>query len=88
MVVRIDAREFLFIRKNRMVGKLLGHCEAKVFPHLPDDEAREDLRATIKRHAGDYHRDVLDIAGDSTVRLNDIAVKARDDHHDHRHPDT
>ncbi len=84
----MDAREFLYIRKNRMVGKMLGYCEAKVFPHLPDDEAREDMRATIKRFVGDYHRDVLDIAKDNPVRINDLAVEARDTIHDHRHPDT
>lgn len=77
----MDAREFLYRRKNRMVGKLLDYCEREVFPHLTEEQ-RDNLRAEVKRKLGDYHRDVLDLLGDSPVKVNAIAVEARERIHD------
>jgi hypothetical protein len=83
----MDVREYLFRRKNRTVGKLLDYCEREVFPHI-GEERSSDARATIKRMLGDYHRDVLDLVGESPVRVNAAAVEARERIHDHHHPRT
>lgn len=83
----MDAREFLFRRKNRLVGKLLDYCEREVFDHLPEGK-RGDVKATIKRMLGDYHRDVLDLMGDTGVRVNAVAVEARERIHDQHRPHT
>lgn len=68
-----------------MVGKLLDFCEREVFPHL-DEGQRDALRIEIRRRTGDYHRDVIDLLASSSassVKVNAIAVEARDRLHDH-----
>lgn len=73
----MDMREYLFQRKNRCVGRILGDLE-KIVP----TSLMSEVRSVVKTKISDYHYDVLDAMEDTEsvndVRFNAIAMKVKD----------
>lgn len=70
----MDRVEYLYQRKNRCVGRILGELEGIV-----PDELMAQVRRTIKTRVSEYHSDVLSVIDDNNnVILNDLAVRVRD----------
>jgi len=73
----MDTREYLFQRKNRCVGRILGELE-RILP----TSLMSEVRGVVKTRLSDYHSDVLDVieSTDSvnSVHFNAIAMKVKD----------
>ncbi len=69
----MDCREYIYQRRNRCVGRLLGELES-----LIPEELMGDVRRAVKGRIGEYHADVLGAIEESEVKFNDYAVKIRD----------
>lgn len=74
----MNAREFLFRRKNRCVGRILGQLERDIFPALEQFQ-RDRVTALIKNNIGNYHSEVLDVYEDGTGTVyNPISMELQD----------
>lgn len=81
----MDAREFLYKRKNRLVGQLLGKLEREIWPSLSPQQ-RDFVTNTVKDSVGSYHADALMVAEDTPdTEYNPIAMKVKDRMHDGSH---
>jgi hypothetical protein len=70
----MECREYLYLRRNRCVGRLLGELEDVV-----PEEIMGQVRRIVKTRISEYHTDVLDaIDGAASVQFNAIAMKVRD----------
>lgn len=70
----MDKREYLFQRRNRCVGRILGELEG-----ILDEQSMKLVRRVIKTRIAEYHEDVLDSIdeNDGTV-FNAMAFGLRD----------
>ena len=68
----MNRREYLFQRKNRCVGRLLGELE-KV---LGETSHMQDVRRIVKTRISEYHEDVLGAMEFDS--FNAIGIKVRD----------
>lgn len=70
-------RSLLNEQRKRMVGHLMQHIEAQVYPHLPQ-QAREELRRKVLAATSTYHDLCLDMlkasVNDGSV-INDEAAR-------------
>jgi hypothetical protein len=70
----MNKREYLYQRKNRCVGSILGELE-RYFT----DEQMKEIRSIVKTRINEYHLDVIDTIDDSSEAVfNALAAKARD----------
>ena len=69
----MDRREYLFQRKNRCVGRILGELE-KI---LDETSCMPDVRSIIKTRIAEYHEDVLSAM--EFDQFNALGMKVRDD---------
>ena len=73
----MDMREYLYQRRNRCVGRILGDLERIVPTSL-----MSEVRSVIKTKISDYHTDVLDAVEHTesvnNVQFNAIAMRVKD----------
>ena len=58
--------------RRRLVGSLMGYVEKEIYPYLPDEEARVDVRRKVLEATGAYHDGVLDMVRSVTKDPDDI----------------
>jgi hypothetical protein len=70
----MDRKEYLYQRRNRCVGRLLGELEGIV-----PEELMGQVRRAVKTRVSEYHTDVLDVIDDNNGAVfNALAMKVRD----------
>lgn len=70
----MDRREYLYQRRNRCVGRILGELES-IIP----EEMMPDIRRAVRTRMSEYHTDVLEVIDlETETKFNALAVKVRD----------
>jgi len=70
----MDRTEYLYQRRNRCVGRLLGELESFI-----PEEMMGDVRRAVKTRMSEYHTDVLDVLdNEPDTVFNSYAIKVKD----------